>query len=179
MVAALAECAMSDAVLRNVFDMYDSKLCCARDAFALAGTICMNSPSTRLAMTVESSSMTSTLRRRASASDARANRKSPPSTASLFPKTWLMETTERRWSAVSMTSSCTSDAVWIISVISARRRCDGSTKSADSALLPAAIESATAVGSTTRSGLCGCACAAARETRSTMVGRIFFPSRSK
>mmetsp|Transcript_52050 Transcript_52050/g.123274 ORF Transcript_52050/g.123274 Transcript_52050/m.123274 type:complete len:242 (+) Transcript_52050:588-1313(+) len=81
----------------------------------------MISPSTRWAMTVESSSITSTFRNLARLRDARESRKSPARIASLLPSTALSDLTPRRISPWSMTSSCSSDAVWIISVISARR----------------------------------------------------------
>mmetsp|Transcript_8830 Transcript_8830/g.33337 ORF Transcript_8830/g.33337 Transcript_8830/m.33337 type:complete len:246 (-) Transcript_8830:24-761(-) len=87
------------------------------------GRICMTSPFTRCSITVESSSTASRLRRRASEMEARASRKSPAKMAILLPNTRLTDGAPRRVSALSITSSWNSDAVWIISVISASRRC--------------------------------------------------------
>ena len=66
---------------------------------------CMNSPSTRFAMTVARSSMTSASRSRARATDALPSRKSPARTAILLPKAMLAEGDERRVAEESMTSS--------------------------------------------------------------------------
>eukprot|EP00274_Cyanoptyche_gloeocystis_P001755 CAMPEP_0196665542 /NCGR_PEP_ID=MMETSP1086-20130531/61491_1 /TAXON_ID=77921 /ORGANISM="Cyanoptyche gloeocystis , Strain SAG4.97" /LENGTH=91 /DNA_ID=CAMNT_0042002351 /DNA_START=164 /DNA_END=439 /DNA_ORIENTATION=- len=73
-------------------------------------------------MTVDRSSTTSQLCSRARATEARANRKSPARTATLFPNWEFADLIPRRVSAKSMTSSWTMEAVWIISVISANLR---------------------------------------------------------
>ena len=86
---------------------------------------CMNSPSTRFAITVASNSTTSASRNRARATEARPSRKSPARTAILLPKAILTLAAERREVEESMTSSWRRDAVWMSSVISARRRCKG------------------------------------------------------
>ena len=83
---------------------------------------CINSPSTRFAITVARSSMTSASRRRARATEALPKRKSPARTAILLPKAMFAEGAERREIEWSMTSSWRREAVWISSVISARRR---------------------------------------------------------
>mmetsp|Transcript_31148 Transcript_31148/g.98875 ORF Transcript_31148/g.98875 Transcript_31148/m.98875 type:complete len:203 (-) Transcript_31148:282-890(-) len=99
-------------------------------------------------MTVESSSTASRFRSRASDMDARASKKSPARIAILLPNTRLTLGSPRRVSALSMTSSWKRLAVWIISVISARRRCRSS-------MPPQAAA-----------------------TSSTIVGRIFLPPSS-
>ena len=76
-------------------------------------------------MTVASNSITSASRRRASAAEARPRRKSPARTAILLPNLMFADGAERRVSEVSMTSSWSREAVWINSVISARRRWEG------------------------------------------------------
>lgn len=76
-------------------------------------------------MHVDIISTTSTLRRRARLMEARERRKSPASTASLLPKTWFTESTPRRVSAVSSTSSWRRLAVWISSLPAASRARDG------------------------------------------------------
>lgn len=87
--------------------------------------ICITSPSTRLAKTLATSSTTSLLPRRESASDARASKKSPARIESLLPKRDGAEGADRRVAARSITSSCSSEATWINSVISASLRCVG------------------------------------------------------
>lgn len=86
---------------------------------------CMNSPSTRFAITVASSSTTSGSRNLARATEARPKRKSPASTAILLPNSMLAEGADRLVVDVSITSSCRREAVWISSTISASRRCEG------------------------------------------------------
>ncbi|KAH3669463.1 hypothetical protein OGAPHI_001584 [Ogataea philodendri] len=85
----------------------------------------MNSPSTRFAMAVDMSSTTSLLRSRPSETDARPRRKSPARMAILLLNAMLPESLPRRESEKSITSSCSNDAVWIISAISASLRCFG------------------------------------------------------
>lgn len=89
--------------------------------------ICITSPSTRFEMTVASSSTTSTSRNLAKATDALPSKKSPPKMLNLFPNAEGDEGAPRRNSDSSITSSCSNDATWIISEISARRFCVGST----------------------------------------------------
>ena len=86
---------------------------------------CMNSPSTRLAITVASNSITSASRNLASATDALPRRKSPARTAILLPKEIFAEGEDLRIRELSITSSCSNDAVWISSAISARRLWEG------------------------------------------------------
>lgn len=120
---------------------------------------------------MESSSTTSTLRSRARLTEARASKKSPARIAILLPYSLLMDGCPRRSSASSITSSWKSEAVWIISVISASRRCDGNGPGraccgcppfTATPPLPPRLRAASSA-------------AAARATRSTMVGRIFLP----
>lgn len=88
---------------------------------------CINSPSTRLAITVANNSITSAFRSLASATEARPSKKSPARTAILLPKNILAEGEDLRVVELSITSSCNKDAVCISSVISARRRWEGRT----------------------------------------------------
>ena len=71
------------------------------------------------------SSTTSLSPRRESAALARPRRKSPPRMAYLLPKAAGADAAPRRRSAWSITSSCRSDATWIISTICASRVCVG------------------------------------------------------
>ena len=66
--------------------------------------------------TPDKEDLTSRFRNRANDTDARASKKSPARIASLFPNTKFTEFMPRRVSAMSITSSCSSDAVWIISL---------------------------------------------------------------
>lgn len=93
---------------------------------------CINSPSTRLAITVASNSITSAFRSLASATEARPSKKSPARTAILLPKNIFAEGEDLRVVELSITSSCSKDAVCISSVISARRRWEA--RISDSAL---------------------------------------------
>lgn len=72
---------------------------------------CMNSPSTRLAITVASNSMTSASRNLARATEALPNKKSPAKTAILLPKEMFADGEDLRAVELSMTSSCSKDAV--------------------------------------------------------------------
>ncbi|PIL31501.1 hypothetical protein GSI_06203 [Ganoderma sinense ZZ0214-1] len=83
------------------------------------------SPSTRFAMTLAISSTTSFSPSRESAALVRPRRKSPASTDSLFPNAAGAEAVPLRSGDLSITSSCRSDATWIISTICARRTCVG------------------------------------------------------
>mmetsp|Transcript_6096 Transcript_6096/g.15542 ORF Transcript_6096/g.15542 Transcript_6096/m.15542 type:complete len:255 (-) Transcript_6096:344-1108(-) len=83
---------------------------------------CEISPSAKSAMTCEISLITSRLSRFARYHEDCANRKSPARMATRVPYSVWIVASPRRVSQSSSTSSCTSDAVWIISVISARRR---------------------------------------------------------
>ena len=69
--------------------------------------------------------MTSGSRRRARETEARPRRKSPARTAILLPNEWFAEGEPRRERERSMTSSWRREAVWMSSVISARRRWEG------------------------------------------------------
>ncbi|KAH3659275.1 hypothetical protein OGATHE_006159 [Ogataea polymorpha] len=86
---------------------------------------CMNSPSTRFAIAVDISSTTSLFRSRPSETDALPSKKSPARMAILLLNATFPESLPRRESEKSITSSCSNDAVWIISVISANRLCFG------------------------------------------------------
>ena len=72
---------------------------------------CMNSPSTRLAIAVAISSITSVSRNLAKAIDALPSRKSPAKTAILLPKEILADGEDLRVTELSITSSCSKDAV--------------------------------------------------------------------
>ncbi len=86
---------------------------------------CMNSPSTRLAITVDISSTTSPFRSLANATEALPSMKSPARTAILLPKERFAEEEDLRIVELSITSSCSKDAVCINSAISARRLWEG------------------------------------------------------
>ncbi|KAH3684558.1 hypothetical protein WICPIJ_004448 [Wickerhamomyces pijperi] len=86
---------------------------------------CMNSPSTKLAMDVDVNSMTSGFLKREMETEALPNKKSPAKTDILLLKAMLPLGLLRRESELSITSSCSNEAVWIISTISARRLCFG------------------------------------------------------
>uniref|UniRef100_A0A2P2LC13 Geranylgeranyl pyrophosphate synthase n=1 Tax=Rhizophora mucronata TaxID=61149 RepID=A0A2P2LC13_RHIMU len=85
--------------------------------------ICMVSPVTRCSTTVASNETTSVFFNAARATQARESRKSPASTATLFPITKFNEPIPRLVSASSNTSSWRRLATWIISVISAIHCC--------------------------------------------------------
>jgi hypothetical protein len=76
-------------------------------------------------MTVASSSTTSRLPKRANATDARPSKKSPDRIDSLLPNIVGADGEPRRSSDVSITSSCSNEATWIISVMEASLRCVG------------------------------------------------------
>mmetsp|Transcript_2862 Transcript_2862/g.5903 ORF Transcript_2862/g.5903 Transcript_2862/m.5903 type:complete len:261 (+) Transcript_2862:429-1211(+) len=110
--------------------------------------ICITSPRTRCSITADINSTTSRLRSLARLTDALARRKSPPSIAILFPNCWFAVLLPRRIWPLSMTSSWKREAVWIISVMHARRRCVGRMTEEEGR---------------------------EEEIRNRIVGRIFFP----
>ena len=82
----------------------------------------MISPCTSASSDLAISCTTSVLPRRERATEARASRKSPDMTAARVLYSLCTADPPRRVSAASSTSSCTSDAVWIISVMAASPR---------------------------------------------------------
>mmetsp|Transcript_5980 Transcript_5980/g.15203 ORF Transcript_5980/g.15203 Transcript_5980/m.15203 type:complete len:215 (-) Transcript_5980:8-652(-) len=137
---------------------------------------CIISPATISSITSAISPTTSASPSRASSRVALARRKSPLSTATLFPSILCTAFAPLLVSARSITSSCSSDAAWIISTTCASRACaaDGSPPPAAAAeasstsvgrkLLPPRVKkcraaswsagwsAATSVGSSSRSG---------------------------
>ncbi|KAI7242207.1 hypothetical protein KC330_g132 [Hortaea werneckii] len=89
---------------------------------------CMNSPSIRFAITVASSSVTSGSFNLANATDALPSKKSPANTAILLPNAILADSFPLLDIELSITSSCSRDAVWMSSVISANLLCEGNTE---------------------------------------------------
>ena len=102
---------------------------------------CMNSPSTRFAITVAKSSITSASLSLANATEALPRRKSPARTAILFPNDTFAEGEDLRAIELSITSSWSKEAVCMSSVISASRLCEGSI-SEPSELYVGSIEAA-------------------------------------
>mmetsp|Transcript_34606 Transcript_34606/g.87549 ORF Transcript_34606/g.87549 Transcript_34606/m.87549 type:complete len:207 (-) Transcript_34606:257-877(-) len=83
----------------------------------------MISPDTRCSSTADMSSTISLLSNDASVTEARASRKSPAKIAVLLPMISFTDATPLRVTASSSTSSCSRDATWISSAISATRCC--------------------------------------------------------
>ena len=116
--ALLHDAAIKEAVLLWLFSRYSSNVM----STLYKAPACEISPSAKSAMTWEISLITSRLSKLARYHEDCAKRKSPAKIATLVPyRVWIVSA-PLRVSQSSRTSSCTSDAVWIISVISAKRR---------------------------------------------------------
>ena len=149
--ALLHDAAMSDAVLLWLFSRYSSSVM----STLYSAPACEISPSAKSAMTCEMSLITSRLSRFARYQEDCAKRKSPARIATRVPYSVWIVSAPLLVSQSSSTSSCTNDAVWIISVISASRLWRSVMSSKPSS------------------------CAVARATRNTSTGRSRFPPAPK